>query len=974
MGELGKWALIDLETTGSNPAKDDVIEVGFLRFEGLTLVESYQSLVRRYKDLPPFIQKLTGITPSMLAKAPTPAKVKSRLKPLIDCTLIAHNASFDRSFLPSLKNSLWEDSIAWLGLLFPHYSSLKLESFLKKWNLADKEQHRGLDDAKDLLKVLISAATLTNQDESKKSFLLDMLLRGGWEGRWFTRFLQLEDSQLQKVADQIDFDRKRLVSPTQSSRSPQVGTSARIDSHKFQADNIVDIYRSSLFPGYVRRQSQEDLALRVGQSFGNDVHALIQAPTGTGKTLGYLIPAALFALNKDKPVLISTGTKALQKQAMEKDIPLLQELLSDQDEKSSLRVERLVGSSNHLCELLFSNDREKNFLFEQDWDMAFGNLYLQMVFFHNTREPLENQVLRDDIPWVLKKAFPSLAKQEQQIAVDFRSCSGHRCPLRYNCSYHRNLQAAKDADIIIGNHALMFSWPKGFPRPSHIVVDEAHKIEDEATGAFSLKLEQHALQNFAKSLEQYRGIGALFFLISQTEENPELATSIIEEIKESILPLAKKLEENIEPLEELIGEYVQQGPRYTPDYWNALPLPPRNDSGGNLAQSLYQHWENIHALLAELSDILNTRYSLIENEQSRQEKQSEARTTFETFLANLDDLHEPLDWLLTRKPDYSYSIEYHLKQGYALNIAPINVGKEIHDRLLEISSSVVFTSATLGNATDPLGSRGVEWVTGHSYLPSTKRFQKGLFLLPFTTIKTTPRFFFAMIHPHFFRKISSTTPYNPSFPLLRPLRGAACSFTVLAKDLSRPGISSRKHLKERFPSSPKAWGGSVVEDFKSVSKGILLGMESFGEGIDIPGNQLQFMFIDKIPDLRQDPVIQDRRRFYNHSFGNEFTDYFLSHRTRALHQKLGRLIRKESDLGGAIVVDARVKKWKSRTREQFTQMMNPYQLQYRPLDEACHKLTDFLTKHPQLTTVELNEKNPFAVMQLKAGIDESLRS
>jgi ATP-dependent DNA helicase DinG len=133
-----------------------------------------------------------------------------------------------------------------------------------------------------------------------------------------------------------------------------------------------------------------------------------------------------------------------------------------------------------------------------------------------------------------------------------------------------------------------------------------------------------------------------------------------------------------------------------------------------------------------------------------------------------------------------------------------------------------------------------------------------------------------------------------------------------------------------------------VEDFKKAQNGILIGMESFGEGIDIPGDLLEFIYIDKVPDLRQDLVIQKRRDFYDANFGNEFNDYFLAHRTRALHQKLGRLIRRESDKGCIIVTDSRLARWKGRTLETFKDMMKPYKLNVTTMDEACNKTREFL--------------------------------
>jgi hypothetical protein len=119
-------------------------------------------------------------------------------------------------------------------------------------------------------------------------------------------------------------------------------------------------------------------------------------------------------------------------------------------------------------------------------------------------------------------------------------------------------------------------------------------------------------------------------------------------------------------------------------------------------------------------------------------------------------------------------------------------------------------------------------------------------------------------------------------------------------------------------------------------------MESFGEGIDIPGEKLQLIIIDKIPDVRRELIIDKRRDWYESSFGNEFQDYFLAHRARALHQKCGRLLRREDDFGGVIIVDQRLKKWKGNTLKQFAKLMEPYQIQVTNLDKACEEMKDFL--------------------------------
>jgi ATP-dependent DNA helicase DinG len=122
-------------------------------------------------------------------------------------------------------------------------------------------------------------------------------------------------------------------------------------------------------------------------------------------------------------------------------------------------------------------------------------------------------------------------------------------------------------------------------------------------------------------------------------------------------------------------------------------------------------------------------------------------------------------------------------------------------------------------------------------------------------------------------------------------------------------------------------------------------MESFGEGIDVPGKSLQLVYIDKVPDVRISLLTNERRTFFEERFGNEFVDYYLAQRTRSLHQKLGRLLRRESDWGAIIVTDSRLKRWKNRTVGQFRELMEPYDIQFTGLDDACRKALDFIQKH-----------------------------
>lgn len=170
---LSRWAVIDVETTGADASYDQVIDLGFLLFEGTKLVQKYSSLVQYPGELSSFIQKLTGITPKMLGHAPTWREVEKELQELYGVKLIAHNSDFEQGFLKRSFDKIDDgtpreeycDTMLFLGLLFPEYSSLKLEHFIQDWKIAETETHRGYEDSLDLLKVVLVASKLTRLDK-----------------------------------------------------------------------------------------------------------------------------------------------------------------------------------------------------------------------------------------------------------------------------------------------------------------------------------------------------------------------------------------------------------------------------------------------------------------------------------------------------------------------------------------------------------------------------------------------------------------------------------------------------------------------------------------------------------------------------------------------------------------------------------------------------------------------------------------
>lgn len=953
MSKLGKWAVIDIETTGIDPVYDKIIDLGFLQFEGTKLVRTYSSLVKTEEKVSKFIQKLTGISQEALKSAPQWKVVENELQTLKEHSLIAHNSAFEEKFLKkyldqveSEKGETFQDSMLFLALLFPEKSTLNLESFLIELGIKDKEDHRGLEDSKDLLKVMLVSSYLARKDMDFFMFLRQVCSDFDGEDFWFKRFLDLDESELFEIAEQIEFDLDGVcnayVEKKRELSSGNEETGARRDL-VFSGKNIQTILRDedSLgehIPGYKFRPAQEEMSLRVGQAFKNNIHSIIQAPTGTGKTMGYLLPSSLLAKSQDEPVLISTGTKTLQNQAVQKDIPQIYKTLGLS--KSELRVVRLFGSKNHLCELKFRNQEKDDLLGQLDtFEEKYANAYIETLLFFNQRVSDYNFVLtRENIPFVLKRLNPALTDKQEDFAVDFRACTGNKCPFSASCSYLQGMRKAREANILVGNHSLLLHWPRGIERPNYIVVDEAHKLEGEVTSAFTMEIAQKELEKFSKNLPQM--MGPLFYLLGNVESGKE---DLIKEIRGQSASFAQMLADHVAPLQESVERLCRQLPRYTDMYWNETAMMRKQSLNNALESGIYNHVESLAFILKSIYDMLlpfADRWDI--SNFGDDEGKLTAWSAFESSFSQIEEAKTVFSAMVEPTENMVNSIRFHEDYGYVFTCAPIDTGELFYDSVLKDSSSVVFTSATLANKDGTRGMASVEWMTGYRSLEPERRFKNGLFLDNKFDYESKAKVFLASDTEQIYAQDYVDQVLEKLVPVIKAIGGKTLLLFSAKTRFERAIEILLGKLENELPLFIQGMGNQVVEDFKNSKGGVLIGMESFGEGIDVPGDALKLIYVDKIPDLRRDLVIDSRRDFYARSFGNEFVDYFLAHRCRSLHQKLGRLIRRENDSGAIIVTDPRIKRWKGQTIKTFQEMMKPYNLEFMDLEEACEAGRDFV--------------------------------
>ncbi len=942
---LGKWALLDIETTGIDPSLDDIIDIGFLCFEGTKLTKKFSSLVRTDLNLSPFITHLTGITQEMVNKAPLWEQIKSELHDLDEHYIIAHNAAFESSFLAPHFDELaikpidselgrpFGDSIPFLAALHPGRSALNLESFIVDYKVADTEVHRGFEDAIDTLRVMLRVSWELHKDRIRLEFVQDKF--SNFNEYWFKEFLNLSKEELLEIAEAIEFNLEdyeldqRIVIPNDHPLDFNAEFSGEALKQVFQDEELWKPF----IPKYQYRKQQEEMALKVGQSFKNGIHSLVQAPTGTGKSFAYLVPALSFAKQEKKRVLLTTGTKVLQNQLLEKDLPKALNLLGLNEH--NCKVTKLVGTQNHLCQAKFehSKNSQGSLLPDLNFHETLTQTYFEILFFDNSRKSYQEMLTRENLPHALKRMIPEFDQSSQELAVDFKSCLGHKCPYVSDCSYFLGLDEAKKSQVVIGNHALTFLWPQSIDRPEYIVFDEAHKVEETATSAFSLVTGFKKLESFLRPEGGTSGIGALFYLMGLEEDES------VAELRRELVLKQQDAKNHLNGLEMIVGKLAHSLQRYSSEYWNEIPYFKSQQS--TLEVSFTNELNALRDSLLDIKWKLAPQYEKFEGREWEEANGLAAWTYFRSYYNQLEEYEIEASIFLADDEDYCRSIRYHETMGAELSSVPIDIGRIVHQKLLEPTDSVVFTSATLGNMKGDKGTTNIEWLTGYLYTEPSKRFKTGLFLDPVFDYQKQAKVYFADDLPPIYRGEYVDEVVGKLLPVIEKIQGKTLLLFSSYKRFERGREICLEKLQGKMEVFYQGMGANVVDDFKATERAVLLGLESFGEGIDIPGESLQFLYIDKVPDLGMELIFDQRKKFFDRNFGNSFSEYFMATRARKLQQKLGRLIRSNDDNGVIIVTDSRMNRWKSRTFDEFSKLLEPYHVERMSFNKAIENSQEY---------------------------------
>jgi ATP-dependent DNA helicase DinG len=606
-------------------------------------------------------------------------------------------------------------------------------------------------------------------------------------------------------------------------------------------------------PGFEHRHAQQEMACAVADTLRDGGQLLVEAGTGTGKTLAYLIPAVL----SGQRIVISTGTKNLQEQLFYKDIPLVRQAL-----KVPFTACLMKGRGNYLCLTRYAQ-------FAQQPSFRFFEEAQHFDALHRWSQMTKTGD-RSEIP-----GLPEKLDFWKGVSARSENCTGKDCPEFERCYITRLRQRASESELIVVNHHLLFAdlivreggYGQVIPEYDHLVLDEAHQIEDVATAYFGLSVSNFRVEELAHDVEKaWEERGA----------RPRVSRARVENQR---LRLASQ---------ELFASYRSKEERYRLRAGQATREQERALSGFRLE-------------LGKLRDGLAAIPDPDERSVALLRRAGEIETDLEVILAASDP--EAVSWCEQRD------------RSLVLRSSPINVAAMLQRALLERKRAVVMTSATLAvdGSFDYVSSRlGVEGETCR-LMPSPFDYGRQAVLY-------VPR---AIPPPRDAQFLKAAT--EEIRHLLRASRGRA--FLLFTSFANLHAV--RRALGAELPYPVFVQGeaprGEILDSFRETPGAVLFATASFWEGVDVMGEQLSLVVIDKLPfAVPGDPLVSARIDWVSSTGRSGFHDYQVPMAILALKQGLGRLIRSGSDRGVVAVLDSRLSSM--AYGERFLSSLPPYRL------------------------------------------------
>lgn len=888
---MNRYVVVDLETTG-NAAKggvDKITELAAVVIENGEVHEIFSTFLNPEKPIPPFISELTGIHDEMVQRAPLFRDIAPMIVELLENSyFVAHNVHFDWNFLQEeLKNAGYMppscpaiDTVELARILLPTSDSYKLGDLAKYFELNHEKPHRADSDAMVTAELFLNLCdklndlpliTLQSLYQLSKGFKSDL--------EELLSFYILNKAEHDPNKQQYDIHRS--IALRKNTYAVNLGEKENISFSMFSKTMAARLKRE--MPMFEEREGQSMMMQEVYEAFTNARFSLIEAGTGTGKTLAYLIPALFYAYEKEQPVVISTQTVQLQQQILEKEIPLLKRILPFPFEAALIK-----GRKHYICLHKFEHA-----LSEEDTN------YDSIL----TKAEILVWLLQTETGDVDELNLPSGGRLLWERICSDANMPGKQWSTR--CFYQRAKHRVYFADIIITNHALLFHdlnhEESLLSSYEYVVLDEAHHIEEVSSHALG---EQFSCLHFQLLLSR---IGTL--------ETDDVLTKLYETMDQyhfASLSAFKQINKALKDIKFESDELFRMLRSFLFDRQ-------KHQTEGNI-RLVYRYdiqkergklWKAITEAADRLSYSLRGVLQQFQEQEVIIEKRMKASVIAEEFrdlIQSLEEFRSTLvHLLLDEQSDGVTWMEAEAKgtlHSTVIYKQPIDVSEMLADQLFAKRKSVILTSATLtvnGTFDYMIETLGLsDFHPSAMSVPSPFSYEQQVQMMIPTDVPNI-------------KHVSQEEYVQAIAAQISAIAKAAngrmlvlfTSYEMLRQTYAI--VKENEALQEFAILAQGANSGSRVrmtKNFQQFEKAILFGTNSFWEGIDIP---LSCLVIVRLPFMPPDhPVMAARAAKLKATGKNAFLTLSLPQAVIRFKQGFGRLIRTKEDKGLFFVLDRRI--------------------------------------------------------------------
>lgn len=888
---MKKFVVVDIETTGSASKKDDeIIQLAAVVIEDGKITHTFSSFIYTEKEIPPFITELTGINNEMISDAPKFVDVMNEFLPLLqDAYFVAHNVNFDWNFLNDqfVKYGIKSiycpliDTVEFARVMLPTTDSYSLGELAIKCNLSHDRPHQADSDAFVTAKLLfilieklnnlplVTLRTLQQLSFYFQSDIKDIISE------------VVIKKMLKTSGDEREFD---IINGIALKKNVNNFEFKNIDEIEFYSFLEQDIKLGNNLP-FEKRDGQFQMMENVYQSFEKEENLLIEAGTGIGKSLGYLLPSIFFAKKHEKPVLISTKTTQLQHQLMEKEVPNLKKLLP-----FSFEVSLLKGKNHYLSLQKFEKAMNED---DTNYDIVLTKASI-VVWLTETKS--------GDVDELNLSSGGNLLWRK--VCCDYYEKSNSNHIWQSRCFYQNALKRLLISDVVVTNHALLLQDNSNlFTSYEYVVIDEAHTFEETARSALSTKVHGKNVQYLLNRLSE---------AIPNSSQYTDLGL-MLDELKFQSDEFFRMFHRFIMGKQEKFHTNKFQ-------YLFDLANEPKRD------------WQIISEVARKLLDTFKQFFL--------QYKQLNIEVEWEFIIDKLQDVQDSFEYLLFTNNDSDVtSIEIDVKGTFHslyMNRELISVSDYLNKNFFKKRKSTILTSATLSIKNDFTYMKDIIGIGDASdiVIPSPFPYKDLVEMyIPndIVNVKQVKNEQFVEDVANSIIKLAEVTE-GRMLVLFTSQQMLNETYSIVKNDelmkgynILAQGISNGSRMR-------------LVKQFQRMKKSILFGTSSFWEGVDIPGENLQCLIIVKLPFTPPDsPFNKAKVRQLEEIGKNPFYEFMLPQAVLRFKQGFGRLIRSSQDSGVVVILDKRI--ISSNYGNTFIEVLPDIEIYKESLDESLERIS-----------------------------------